>query len=191
MEIRCPQCQGNIFVDGDHSPDEIRCGECGSTFVRSAKTVSFLPSGAEHEITYVPAIPHTTSDGLPALDDYDVIDEIIAPDVIEHEEFAGFEPGREGVKQGFQVFHAAFPDLHVDIQDVLADGDKVIARMHWTGTHQGEFMGMPATGKQVAFNVIDIFRFDEGRMVEHWGVSDSLAMMTQLGAIPEPGGSNN
>jgi steroid delta-isomerase-like uncharacterized protein len=89
-------------------------------------------------------------------------------------------------RQAFQMFHTAFPDLQVTIQDILADGDKVVAREQWTGTHQGEFMGMPATGKQVAFNVIDIVRFAEGKLVEHWAVSDTLALLTQLGAIPEP-----
>lgn len=117
---------------------------------------------------------------------YDVIDELFAPDFVEHEEIPGVEPGREGVRQASQMFHAAFPDLQVVTQDVLADGDKVVVREQWTGTHQGEFMGMPATGNQVAFDVIDILRLAEGKLVEHWAVSDMLALLTQLGAIPEP-----
>jgi steroid delta-isomerase-like uncharacterized protein len=118
--------------------------------------------------------------------DYDIIEELFAPDFVEHEEIPGLDPGRQGLRQAFQMFHTAFPDLQVTIQDILADGDKVVAREQWTGTHQGEFMGMPATGKQVAFNVIDIVRFAEGKLVEHWAVSDMLALLTQLGAIPEP-----
>ena len=120
---------------------------------------------------------------------YDVIDELFAPDFVEHEEIPGIDLGRDGVRQATQMFHAAFPDLHVVIQDVLADGDKVVMREQWTGTHQGEFIGLPATGKQVAFDVIDIVRFAEGKLVEHWAVSDMLALMTQLGAIPEPDGA--
>ena len=95
------------------------------------------------------------------------------------------------MRQGLQMIHVAFPDLHVALEDILADGDKIVARSHWTGTNQGEFMGMLATGKQVAFNVIDTVRFAEGKLVEHWGVSDMLAMLTQLGAIPEPGSGGN
>jgi steroid delta-isomerase-like uncharacterized protein len=119
---------------------------------------------------------------------YEVIDELFAPDFVEHEEIPGIDSGREGVRQASQMFHAAFPDLQVIIQDILADGDKVVAREQWTGTNQGEFMGMPATGKQVAFNVVDIIRFADGKLVEHWAVTDMLALLTQLGAIPEPDG---
>ncbi len=119
---------------------------------------------------------------------YDVIDELFAPDFVEHEEIPGVDPGREGVRQASQMFHVAFPDLQVAIQDVLADGDKVVMREQWTATHQGEFMGMPATGNQVSFDVIDILRLAEGKLVEHWAVTDMLALLTQLGAIPEPEG---
>ena len=120
---------------------------------------------------------------------YDVIDELFAPEFVEHEEIPGIDLGREGLRQAFQMFHIAFPDLQVAIQDILADGDKVVAREQWTGTHQGEFMGMPATGKQVDFSVIDIVRLAEGKLVEHWAVTDMLALLTQLGAIPEPDGA--
>ena len=120
--------------------------------------------------------------------DYDLIDELIAPDFVEHEEIPGIDSGIEGFRQAFQMFHTAFPDLRVAIQDILADGDKVVARERWTATHQGDFMGLPATGKQVDFNVIDIIRLAEGKLVEHWAVTDMLALLTQLGAIPEPDG---
>ena len=119
---------------------------------------------------------------------YDLIDELFAPDFVEHEEIPGVDPGRDGVHQAFRMFLTAFPDLNVTIEDLLADGDKVVIREQWTGTHQGEFMGMPATGNQVAFNVIDIVRYADGKLVEHWAVSDMLALLTQLGAIPEPEG---
>lgn len=72
-------------------------------------------------------------------------------------------------------------------EDVLASGDKVVARVHATGTHQGEFMGMPATGKSIDVQVIDIMRFgDDGLVHEHCGLLDALGMMQQLGAIPAP-----
>jgi predicted ester cyclase len=80
---------------------------------------------------------------------------------------------------------AAFPDLRMVPEDVIASGDKVVARVRVTGTHNGAFMGMSPTGRRVEVQLIDIIRFGaDGRAREHWGVSDQLAMMQQLGAIP-------
>jgi predicted ester cyclase len=85
------------------------------------------------------------------------------------------------------MYRAAFPDLRMEAEDVLASADKVVARVHATGTHQGEFMGIPATGKSVDVQVIDIMRFGaDGLVHEHWGLFDALGMMQQLGAIPAP-----
>ena len=84
------------------------------------------------------------------------------------------------------MYRAAFPDLRMDPEDVLASGDKVVARVRATGSHEGEFMGMPPTGKSVDVQVIDIMRFAEDGLVhEHCGVVDTLAMMQQLGVVPE------
>jgi len=117
--------------------------------------------------------------------DIDGFGELVAEDLIEHEEFPGFEPTKEGVKQVFHMYRAAFPDLRMEPEDVLASGDKVIARVRATGTQQGEFMGIPASGKSVDVQLIDIIRFgDDGLAHEHWGVFDALKMMQQLGAIP-------
>ena len=119
--------------------------------------------------------------------DIDGFGEHLAVGFVEHEELPGLGPGKEGVKQLFHMYRAAFPDLRMEPEDVLASGDKVVARVRATGTHQGDFLGMPATGKHVDVQLIDIIRFGEdGRAVEHWGVMDSLAMMQQLGAIPAP-----
>jgi steroid delta-isomerase-like uncharacterized protein len=117
--------------------------------------------------------------------DIDGFGDLIADDFVEHEETPGLEPTKEGVKQFFHMYRAAFPDLRMEPQDVLASGDKVVARARATGTNQGEFMGMPATGKSVDVQLIDIIRFgDDGLAREHWGVFDALGMMQQLGAIP-------
>ena len=117
--------------------------------------------------------------------DIDGFGELLAEDFVEHEEMPGLEPSKEGVKQLFHMYRAAFPDLRMEAEDVLVDGDKVVARVRATGTHQGEFMGMPATGKSVDIELIDIIRFgDDGLAHEHWGVLDALGMMQQLGAIP-------
>jgi steroid delta-isomerase-like uncharacterized protein len=112
--------------------------------------------------------------------------ELLAEDFVEHEETPGLEPTKEGVKQFFHMYKAAFPDLRMEPQDVLVAGEKVVARARATGTHQGEFLGLPATGKRVDVQLIDIIRFgDDGLAREHWGVFDALAMLQQLGAIPE------
>ena len=117
--------------------------------------------------------------------DIDGFGDLIADDFVEHEETPGLEPTKEGVKQFFHMYRAAFPDLRMEPQDVVASGDKVVARARATGTNQGEFMGMPATGKSVDVQLIDIIRFgDDGLAREHWGVFDALGMMQQLGAIP-------
>lgn len=119
--------------------------------------------------------------------DVDGFGELIAEDFVEHDEVPGLEPTKEGVKQLFRVYTAAFPDLRMEPEDVLVSGDKVVARVRATGTHQGEFMSMPATGKGVDIQLIDIMRLeDDGLAHEHWGVPDALSMMQQLGAIPAP-----
>ncbi|MFO7571088.1 MAG: ester cyclase [Gaiellaceae bacterium] len=118
--------------------------------------------------------------------DVDGFGELLGDDFVDHEELPGLEPTKEGVKAFFGMYIAAFPDLRMDAEDVLPSGDKVVARVRATGTHQGEFMGMPATGKAVDAQLIDIIRFgDDGLAHEHWGVFDTMTMMQQLGAIPD------
>lgn len=114
----------------------------------------------------------------------DLIDELIAPDFVEHEEFPDMPPGRDGVKQVFSMFLEAFPDLHFHIKDMLAEGDKVVARVTMHGTHKGPFMGIPPTGKEIFVQAIDILRFADGKAIEHWGVTDQMSMMEQLGVKP-------
>jgi predicted ester cyclase len=82
------------------------------------------------------------------------------------------------------ALHNAFPDFKAMIDDIVAEGDKVVVRQTWSGTHKGDWMGVPPTGKGVSFGVIDIIRFDGGKVVEHWGQIDSMGMMVQLGVIP-------
>jgi hypothetical protein len=109
----------------------------------------------------------------------------LADDFIERDEIPGLPPTKDGVVQYFRIILAAFPDMRMDVQDSFASGDKAVARLRISGTHQSEFMGIPATGKPVSVNLIDITRFgDDGLAREHWGVVDMLAMMQQLGVIP-------
>ncbi len=111
--------------------------------------------------------------------------ESLAADFVEHEETPGIPPTKDGVLQFFRMQRAGFPDLRMDPEDVLVSGDKVILRSKLTGTHQGELMGIPATGRHVEVRLIDIIRFDDdGLAHEHWGVLDMMAMMQQLGVVP-------
>ena len=114
-----------------------------------------------------------------------VIDELIADDFVDHEEFPGIEPNKEGVRQFFAMFRSAFPDMRMETHEMLADGDLVSVRATCTGTHQGEFMGMPPSGKRIEVELFDMLRIRDGQATEHWGLLDVMTMMQQLGAIPE------
>ena len=117
--------------------------------------------------------------------DFEKVIELLADDFVDHEEMPGIAPGREGVRQLFTMFQAAFPDMRWEVEDVFAAGDKVAARVRVTGTNEGELMGMPASGRSVSVQVIDIIRFGEDGLVhEHWGVFDMMGMMQQLGVAP-------
>ncbi len=118
--------------------------------------------------------------------DIDGFADLLADDFVEHEVAPGLEPTKAGVKEFFTMYIAAFPDLRFEPEDILPSGDKVVGRVRATGTNTGDFMGMPATGKSVSVEAIDIIRFgDDGLAHEHWGVFDALGMMQQLGVVPE------
>jgi steroid delta-isomerase-like uncharacterized protein len=113
---------------------------------------------------------------------------LMADDFIEHEVTPGLAPTKEGVIAFFKMQRAAFSGLRMDPEDILVDGDKAVARVRYTGTNTGDFMGTPATGKSVDVPLIDMFAFDAaGRVREHWGVMDMTAMMQQLGLLPAGG----
>jgi steroid delta-isomerase-like uncharacterized protein len=114
-----------------------------------------------------------------------VIDELVADDVVEHEEFPGIEPNKEGVKQFFGMLRSAFPDMRFETHEMVADDDLVSLRSTFTGTQQGEFMGIPPTGKRVEVQLFDLVRVRDGQATEHWGLMDAMTMMQQLGAVPE------
>ena len=111
--------------------------------------------------------------------------EHLADDFVEHEVTPGLAPTKAGVQDFFRMQLAAFPDLHFAAEDVFASGEKAVARVRYTGTNKGAFMGMPATGKSIDVQLIDIMCFgDDGLVHEHWGVIDAMAMMQQLGVVP-------
>jgi steroid delta-isomerase-like uncharacterized protein len=120
--------------------------------------------------------------------DLAAVDRLFSPDFVDpNPARAGLSPGPEGIRLVWGLLRAAFPDLAVQVEDLLVDGDKVVIRARAEGTHEGAFMGMPATGKQVAIGVIDINRIEDGRLAERWAVADLLGMLQQLGALPAPG----
>ena len=92
--------------------------------------------------------------------------------------------GFENIKQVVLLFHRVFPDIEVPLYDLIAEGDKVVARWGLRGTHRDLFMGVPASGKAVSVSGIIIFRLEKGKVVEYWGNFDTLGLMKQIGAIP-------
>lgn len=118
--------------------------------------------------------------------DVDGFGDLVADDFVEHEEVPGLPPTKEGVLTLFRGYRAAFPDLQMTAHEIIASGDRTVARVTTTGTQAGEWMGMPASGKRVEVQLIDIMGFDAaGLICEHWGVMDMLSMLQQLGAIPD------
>jgi steroid delta-isomerase-like uncharacterized protein len=112
----------------------------------------------------------------------DVFDKLLSDDFVEHEEMPGMPGGKEGVKSLFRMLRGSFPDLRMTASLIIAEGDLVSAFVTATGTHRGEFMGIPATGKSVSLNLTDWMRVQNGKVTEHWGVSDMGALMQQIGA---------
>jgi len=111
------------------------------------------------------------------------IDELFDPDVKIRTPLPVKSKGAAALKEVFGNLHRAFPDLHVEVEDLIAEGDRVAGRNVITGTHQGEYLGTAPTGKRVTYNEIFIFRFVDGRVVETWGVVDVAAQMRQLGIL--------
>ncbi|MFJ6418259.1 ester cyclase [Paeniglutamicibacter sp. NPDC091659] len=117
---------------------------------------------------------------------YDLIDELIAEGFVDHESLPGQPPGKEGARFFVDMMRAAFPDLSVKSSEpALVDGNHEAVRTVLTGTHQGELMGVAATGRTVEIESIDIIRAEDGKVAEHWGITDSMSIMQQLGALPE------
>lgn len=118
----------------------------------------------------------------------DVIDEVLADDFVEYEELPPGIPQGKGAPRAFAtMFRGAFPDFKMTAEELLQDGNKVIARVRVSGTHEGELMGIPPTGKKFDVNAIDILEFRDGKAIGHWGVMDMAGMMEQLGIGAPPG----
>jgi steroid delta-isomerase-like uncharacterized protein len=118
--------------------------------------------------------------------DVAVAERIIHSDFFDHTNPPGMQRGLAGHNAIVALFRQAFPDQWWQIEDLIAEGDKVVARTTMTGTHLGDFFGIPATGRKVTLLGVHVMRISDGRIVEHWGSNDDLGLMRQLGVIPEP-----
>ena len=116
--------------------------------------------------------------------DLDALDDAVAVDVRTPKIMPGVPSGLEGAKAVHRRSLLGMPDFHTTIDDLIAEGDKVVARVTMTGTHTGDFWGFPATGKKVVFTGIYIARIENGQIVEHWGEEDGISLMQQIGAMP-------
>ena len=116
----------------------------------------------------------------------EVVDEIFAPDIVNHDAPGGFPSpqGADGIREFFVMMFSAFPDFRAVIHEQIAEGDKVVTRKTVSGTHLGDFMGIPPTGKRMEVSVIDVVRVVDGKCTDHWSVVDQFGMMQQLGVLP-------
>lgn len=122
-----------------------------------------------------------------ARDDLAALEGLVAADIVNHDAPPGFPSGFEGAKFGHSMFKASFPDRQMSLEQVTGDGDLVAVRTVVRGTHTGaDFLGIPATRKQVQVEGISLYRVAGGRVVEHWGLNDGLGLMMQLGAMAPP-----
>ena len=112
---------------------------------------------------------------------YEALDEIVAADVLTPNMISGVPRGLQGAKLVHQKTLAGMPDYHTEIEDLIAEGDKVVARVTLTGTHTGDFYGIPATGKRIHLSAMYMVRIQEGRIVEHWGEENGVTVLRQLG----------
>jgi steroid delta-isomerase-like uncharacterized protein len=117
----------------------------------------------------------------------ELIDDLLADDFVEHEAPPGVPEGKDSLRGFVEMFRGAFPDLKAKVVATAVDGDEVWVQSNVTGTHKGEFNGIPPTGKTVSIALFDRIRTRDGKAIEHWGLSDNLTMMIQLGVVPESG----
>jgi predicted ester cyclase len=118
--------------------------------------------------------------------DLSVADRLVAPDFVNHEAPPGRDRGPESMRGLALMLRTAFPDLHFEIEELVAEGDVVAGRLIMSGTHEGPLMGTLPTGRSVRQDHMHFVRFEGGKAVEHWGVRDDLGMMRQLGVIGSP-----
>ncbi|MBI3738243.1 MAG: ester cyclase [Chloroflexi bacterium] len=119
--------------------------------------------------------------------DLDALSEVLSENLLTPRIMPGVPSGLEGAKAAHRIMLLGFPDYHTAIDDLIAEDDKVAARITMTGTHNGDFMGIPATGKRVEFTGMYFVRIKDGKIIEHWGEEDGVSLLTQLGVMPKMG----
>jgi steroid delta-isomerase-like uncharacterized protein len=116
-----------------------------------------------------------------------LVDDLLAPSFVDHAaQMGGDDPTRDGFKTQVRLFRTAFPDGRSQIEDLIAEDDRVVARWTDGGTQRGEWMGVPPTGKRVTMSGIDVYRIEQGRIAEFWCSEDELGLLRQLGALQPP-----
>ncbi|MGH2703746.1 MAG: ester cyclase [Actinomycetota bacterium] len=118
----------------------------------------------------------------------DAVSEFLSDSYVDHNSWPGYEPNREGFELAARDFLAAFPDAHVEIQDMVAEGDKVVIYHRLVGTNEGEFLRVPGSGRRVEIPGVDIVRIESGKLAERWGLLDHLSLIGQIGVSPPFGG---
>jgi len=118
---------------------------------------------------------------------YELVDELLAPEFVDHSPLPGFAPTRDGLKASMVALRTGFPDVRYTIDDTIVSGEQVVHRLSASGTMTGPFMGIPATGKRASWTEIHIGRGVNGRLTHHWAVVDQLSMLVQLGIVEAPG----
>ncbi|MFN2561916.1 MAG: ester cyclase [Jatrophihabitans sp.] len=119
----------------------------------------------------------------------DLLSELALTDYVEHDPLPGQGDGRDDFVARVELLRSAFAPLRFTVEDVIAEGDRVVVRWSSTGRHTGEFVGIPPTDREYTISGIDIHRLDDGRMAEHWHVVDQLSQLQQLGLFPVASGS--
>lgn len=117
-----------------------------------------------------------------------IIDELYAPDYVDHDLPPGAGGGLDGVRRVQQLFRVGFPDVQFTIEDMVAEGDTVASHVTGHGTHTGDFMGIPPSGKEATWRSLGVFRVVDGKIVEHYGIPDLLGLLIQIGVIEPPQG---
>jgi steroid delta-isomerase-like uncharacterized protein len=117
---------------------------------------------------------------------YEVVDEIFHPDYVDHVAPPGTTPGLEGVKEIFNMFRTGFPDVKFNIDQMIGEGNYVATLVHGEGTHTGQFVAFPPSGKHAVWRSVGFFRIEDGKIREHWGIPDLLGLLIQIGVIPPP-----
>jgi steroid delta-isomerase-like uncharacterized protein len=135
-------------------------------------------STEQHKVIFRRATEEVWNNGNVA-----AVEVFFAPDFVNHNPFGGTSPDQAGMREAVQLLHTALPDFHSTIEDMIAEGDTVVARMTLRGTHLGQLLGIPPSGAPIVMTTISIVRITNGQIVERWNISDTLGLVRQIGVV--------